>query len=201
MVKTCILYARVSTTSQTTENQLLTLRATAQRMDWKIVAELVDHGISGSKGKEERPAFDRLHHMIQRRECDVVMVWSIDRLGRSMTHLVEFMDALQAVGIDLFAEKQALNTATPAGRMVFGIFSALAEFEREIIRERVKSGIARAKANGIKCGRPSNVNDAVRSAVKLLREQGKPIRQIARTLNIGVGTTYSILRGAVPLAA
>ena len=118
-----------------------------------------------------------------------------------MTHLVEFMDALQAVCIDLFAEKQALNTATPAGRMVFGIFSALAEFEREIIRERVKSGIARAKANGIKCGRPSNVNDSVRIAVRLLREQGKPIRQIARTLNIGVGTTYSILRGAVPLAA
>ena len=116
-------------------------------------------------------------------------------------HLVEFMDALQGVGIDLFAEKQALNTATPAGRMVFGIFSALAEFEREIIRERVKSGIARAKANGIKCGRPSNVNDSVRTAVRLLREQGKPIRQIARTLSIGVGTTYSILRGATPLAA
>ena len=196
MVKTCILYARVSTTSQTTENQLLTLRATAQRMGWKIVAELVDEGNSGSKGKEERPAFERLHHMIQRRECDVVMVWSIDQLGRSMTHLVQLMDALQAVGIDLFAEKQALNTATPAGRMVFGIFSALAEFEREIICERVKSGIARAKANGIKCGRPSNVNDSVRSAVRLLREQGKPIRQIARTLNIGVGTTYNILSTA-----
>ena len=137
-----------------------------------------------------------LHHMIQRRECDVVLVWSIDRLGRSMTHLVEFMDALQAVGIDLFAEKQALNTKTPAGRMVFGIFSALAEFEREIICERVKSGIARAKANGIKCGRPSNVNDSIRSAVKLLREQGKPISQIVRTLNIGVGTTYNILSAA-----
>ncbi len=201
MVKTCVLYARVSTTSQTTENQLLALRATAKRMDWNIVAELVDEGISGSKGKDERPAFDRLHQMIQRRECDVVMVWSIDRLGRSMAHLVEFMDAIQAVNVDLYAEKQALNTATPAGRMVFGIFSALAEFEREIIRERVKSGIARAKANGIKCGRPSNVNDSVRSAVKLLRDQGKPIRQIARTLNIGVGTTYGILRGAVPLAA
>jgi DNA invertase Pin-like site-specific DNA recombinase len=196
MPKTCILYARVSTSSQTTENQLLALRTTAQRMGWKIVAELVDDGISGSKGKDERPAFDRLHQMIQRRECDVVMVWSIDRLGRSMAHLVEFMDAIQAVGVDLYAEKQALNTATPAGRMVFGIFSALAEFEREIIRERVRTGIARAKANGIKCGRPSNVNDAVKSAVRLLRDQGKPIRQIARTLNIGVGTTYNILAAA-----
>jgi DNA invertase Pin-like site-specific DNA recombinase len=165
-------------------------------MGWEIAAELVDDGISGAKGRAERPAFERLHQMIQRREIDVVMAWSIDRLGRSTSHLASFMNEIQAVGVDLYIHKQAINTATPSGRMVFGIFSALGEYERELIRERINAGLARARAQGKKLGRPSNVNPSVITSVRLLREKGHSIHNIAKQLHIGVGTTSKILAAA-----
>ena len=168
-MKRAVIYARVSTAHQTTLNQLLELRSTAQRMGWEIVAELTDDGISGAKGRDGRPAFDKLFRMVQRREIDVVMSWSIDRLGRSIQDLVGFMTEVQGVGVDLYIHQQAINTATPAGRMVFGIFSALGEYERELIRERVKAGLERAKAEGKKLGRPSNITPGTRAAVLELR--------------------------------
>jgi DNA invertase Pin-like site-specific DNA recombinase len=188
-----LIYARVSTNHQNVSNQLLELRKTAERFGWQVVAELVDDGISGTKGRSERPAFDRLHQMIQRRETDVVMAWSIDRLGRSIQHLASFMGEVQATGVDLYIHQQAINTATPSGRMVFGIFSALAEYDREMIRDRINAGLARARAEGKKLGRPSNVNPAVITSVKLLREKGHSIHNIAKSLHIGVGTTQKIL--------
>ena len=118
-----VIYARVSTTHQTTDNQLIELRQAASRMGWSVVGELTDDGISGTKGREQRPAFDRLFQMVQRKEVDVVMAWSIDRLGRSIQHLTSFMSEVQAVGVDLYIHQQAINTATAAGRMVFGIRS------------------------------------------------------------------------------
>ena len=193
ITKEAAIYCRVSTATQTTENQLLELRAAAARMGYRIVAELIDDGISGAKGRSDRPAFDRLHQMIQRKECDVVMAWSICRLGRSTTDLSELMDQLQAAGVDLYVHQQAINTATPAGRMVFGIFSALASWEREMITERIHAGLARARAEGKKLGRPSTVNDALRTSVRLLREKGLSIHNIAKNLKIGVGTTQKIL--------
>lgn len=191
-----VLYARVSTSHQNLSNQLLELRQTADRFGWKIVAELTDDGISGAKGRDQRPAFDRLFKMIQRREIDVVMSWSIDRLGRSIQHLVSFMSEVQSTGIDLYIHQQAINTATPAGRMIFSIFSALGEYERELIRERINAGLARARAQGKKLGRPSNVNPSVITSVKLLREKGHSIHNIAKQLRIGVGTTSKILAAA-----
>ncbi len=191
-----VIYARVSTNHQTVENQLLELRQTAQRMGWHIVAELTDNGISGAKGRSDRPSFDRLFQMVQRREIDVVMAWSIDRLGRSIQDLTSFMTEVQAMGIDLYIHQQAINTATPAGRMVFGIFSALGEYERELIRERINAGLARARAQGKKLGRPSNVNPSVIISVRLLREKGHSIHTIAKQLRIGVGTTHKILAAA-----
>ena len=132
--------------------------------------------------------------MIQRREIDVVMVWSIDRLGRSIADLISFMGEVQSTGIDLYFEKQAINTATPSGRMIFGIFAALGEYEREILRERIHAGITRAKADGKRLGRPSVANSpAVITSVKLLREKGLSIHNIAKQLKIGVGTTSKIL--------
>jgi DNA invertase Pin-like site-specific DNA recombinase len=190
------IYARVSTASQTTENQLIELREAARRMGWTVVRELTDDGISGAKGRSERPAFDQLFQMVQRRQIDAVMAWSIDRLGRSIQDLTAFMTDVQAVGVDLYIHQQAINTATPAGRMVFGIFSALGEYERELIRERINAGLARARAEGKKLGRPSNVNDSVRTSVRLLREKGFSIHKIAKTLRIGVGTTSKILQAA-----
>ena len=189
-----IIYARVSTNHQTVENQLIELRAAAHRMGWHIVGEICDSGISGSKGRNQRPGFDRLFHMVQRKQVDVVMSWSIDRLGRSLQDLVGFMKEVQGVGVDLYIHQQSINTATPAGRMVFGIFSALGEYERELIRERINAGLARAKAEGKKLGRPSLVNDATKTSVRMLHERGLTVRQIAKNLCIGVGTTHKILQ-------
>jgi DNA invertase Pin-like site-specific DNA recombinase len=191
-----VIYARVSTASQTTENQLLELKQAAARMGWTVVKELTDDGISGSMGRDQRPAFDQLFRMVQRKEADVIMAWSIDRLGRSIQHMVSFMTEVQAVGVDLYIHQQAINTSTPAGRMVFGIFSALGEYERELIRERINAGLARAKAQGKKLGRPSNVNPSIITSVRLLREKGHSIHTIAKQLHIGVGTTQKILASA-----
>ena len=189
----CAIYARVSTSHQTVENQLLELRAAASRMGWTVAAELTDHAISGTKGRADRPAWNRLFTMIQRREVDVVCAWSIDRLGRSIKELVGFMDEVQAAGVDLYVHQQAINTATPAGRMVFHIIASLGEFEREIIVERTRSGIARAKSQGVKFGRPSNVNDGTVAAVKMLRAKPMGIQKIATTLHIGVSAVYKAL--------
>ena len=190
------IYARVSTSTQTVENQFLELRAVAQRNGWHIAAELSDSGISGAKGRDQRPAFDELLKRSTRREFDVVMVWAIDRLGRSIQHLVSFMNDMQSVGIDLYIHQQAIDTTTASGRMIFGIFSALGEYERELIRERIIAGQKRAVSQGIKIGRPSKMNDAVVTSVRMLRQKGIGIRDIARKLEIGVGTVYSVLRAA-----
>ena len=192
----CAIYARVSTAHQTVENQLLELRAAASRMGWTVAAELTDHAISGTKGRADRPAWNKLFTMIQRREVDVVCAWSIDRLGRSIKELVGFMDEVQAAGVDLYVHQQAINTATPAGRMVFNIFASLGEFERELIVERTRSGLARAKAQGVRLGRPNNVNDGTAAAVKMLRAKNMGIVKIASTLRIGVGSVSKILKAA-----
>ncbi len=163
-----VIYSRVSTNKQTTENQRLELREVAKRNNWTIVEELNDDGISGSKGRKDRPAFDRLHLMVARKEVDLVMAWSIDRLGRSITE----------------------------GRLSFAIFSAIAEFERSIIRDRINAGLSRARANGKRLGRPTNVNENTKVAVRLMREKGAPIHRIAKELKIGVGTTQKLLKDA-----
>jgi DNA invertase Pin-like site-specific DNA recombinase len=168
----------------------------AARNGWLVVAEFTDHGISGSKGRDQRPAFDQLLRGATRREFDIIMVWAIDRLGRSIQQLVGFMNEIQALGIDLYVHQQAINTRTPAGRMIFGIFSALGEYERELIRERIIAGQQRAKAQGIRIGRPTKMNSAVKTSVLLLREKGLSVRQIAKRLEIGVGTTYAIIKAA-----
>jgi DNA invertase Pin-like site-specific DNA recombinase len=196
-MKRAVLYARVSTSNhgQTTENQLVALREVCHHQGWTIVAELSDE-VSGSKGREDRAGFDTLLKGITRGSYDVVLSWSIDRLSRSMTTLVDFMNHLNASKVDLYVHLQAVNTATPAGRMVFSIFGAIGEFEREIIRSRIHAGLHRARLEGKRLGRPSNVNDAVRASVKVLREQGWSLHKIAKELHIGVGTTTKILAAA-----
>jgi DNA invertase Pin-like site-specific DNA recombinase len=189
-----VIYSRVSTSRQTTENQTRELREVAQRNGWQIVAELSDEGISGSKGRRERPGFDALHKMVQRREIDLVMTWSIDRLGRSISDLVSLMAELEVKGVDFYSHIQAIDSRTPAGKLSFSIFAAIAEFERSIIKERINAGLARAKANGKRLGRPTNVNDNTRIAVRLMREKGASIHHIAKELKIGVGTTQKILK-------
>ena len=192
-MKKVAIYARVSTDKQTCENQLQELRATAQRMGYTVVAEFVDSGISGMKTRQDRPALDSLMKSATQRKFDMVMCWSIDRLGRSLQNLVEILNEMQSMKIDMFFLQQGMDTTTPSGRMIFSVFGAIGEFERNLIRERVIAGQRRAVANGVKIGRPSKMNDGMRSAIKLLREKGMGIKQIAKELQVGIGTVYSAI--------
>jgi DNA invertase Pin-like site-specific DNA recombinase len=140
------IYARVSTDGQTTENQLRELRIAAERNGWRLVHEFVDRGISGAKGREHRPAFDALWKAAARREFDVAMVWAVDRLGRSLQHLVNFLSELHSKRIDLFIHQQGIDTTTPGGKALFGMLGVFSEFERSMIQERVRAGIKRARA-------------------------------------------------------
>ena len=192
-MKKVAIYARVSTYSQTTENQLLDLRQTAQRMGYTIVAEFVDNGISGAKGRCDRPALDQMLKQATQRRFEMILCWDISRLGRSLQNLVEILTELQSLKINLFFQQQGLDTSTSSGRMMFSVFGALAEYERELIRERVIAGQQRAKAQGVKLGRPSKMNDGLRTAIKLLREKGMGIKQIAAQCQVGISSVYAAL--------
>ena len=188
------IYARVSTDRQTTENQLLELRRIAALNNWNVVSEYVDNGISGAKGREKRPQFDALLKSAVRKEFDLIMSWSVDRLGRSLQHLVEFLNEIHAKGINLYLHQQGLDTSTPAGRMMFQMCGVFAEFERSIIRERILAGQKRAKAKGKHIGRKSIIDQKLRRQVVELKGSGIGIKRIAKELGIGVGTVYSALR-------
>ena len=191
MNKRVAIYARVSTDKQTCENQLNELRSIAERMQFIIVDEFIDEGISGATSS--RPSLDALMKSATQRRFDMVMCWSIDRLGRSLQNLIEILNELQSLNVDLFFMQQGMDTSTSAGRMIFSIFGALAEFERNLIRERVIAGQQRAISQGVKMGRPTKMNDGMKNAIKLLRERGIGIKQIARELKIGIGTVYSAI--------
>ena len=190
------LYLRVSTSNQTTENQRIDLERVAALRGWNIVETFRDEGISGSKGRANRPSLDRMLKDAVRRKFDLIAVWSIDRLGRSLQNLIETVNELQAVGVDLYIHQQAIDTTSPSGKLAFSIFGAFAEFEKSLIRERVKIGLERAKRNGVKLGRPTNLNDSVRDSIVALRAKQIPIRKIAAQLRVGTHTVYSVLAAA-----
>ena len=147
-MKRAVLYLRVSTVDQTTANQERELRQIAERVGYDLVKVYKDHGISGAKRRDQRPAFNSMCRAAARREFDVVMAWSVDRLGRSLQDLIGFLSELHALGIDLFLHQQGLDTTTPAGKAMFQMMGVFAEFERSIIQERVRAGVARAKSEG-----------------------------------------------------
>jgi DNA invertase Pin-like site-specific DNA recombinase len=180
------IYARVSTGSQTTENQIRELRQVAERHGWEVVAEFRDNGISGAKSRDKRPGLDKLLQAVARREFDIVMAWSVDRLGRSLQNLVEFLGELHGKRVDLYLHQQGLDTSTPAGKALFQMMGVFAEFERAMIKERVRSGLERAKAQGRVLGRRRNDDPARLASVRRLRKEGVGIGKIARTLGIGV---------------
>ncbi|MBT6600327.1 MAG: recombinase family protein [Nitrospina sp.] len=186
------LYARVSTDGQSTENQLQELRKVADQNGWQIAQEFVDHGISGAKGRDKRPAFDSMCKGVIRKEFDLVMTWSVDRLGRSLQHLVTFLDELHSKKIDLFLHQQGIDTTTPAGKMMFQMLGVFAEFERAMIKERINAGLSRARAQGKKLGRP-RVSLEVESKIRELRSMGRGIRKIAGQLRVGVSTVKRVV--------
>ncbi len=190
--KMVALYARVSTDGQTTENQLQELRKVAKRNGWQIAKEYVDHGISGAKGRDQRPAYDEMLKAVTRKEIDVVMSWSVDRLGRSLQHLIGFLDELHSKKVDLYLHQQGIDTGTPAGKMLFQMLGVFAEFERAMIKERINAGLARARIQGKTLGRPK-VSLQVENKIRKLRSTGKGIRKIASELKVGVSTVKRIV--------
>jgi DNA invertase Pin-like site-specific DNA recombinase len=195
MAKRVAIYTRVSTDGQTTDNQLRELEAAAVRQGWEIVGVFSDNGISGANGRELRPALDALIKGAIRRDFDLIAAWSVDRLGRSLQHLVSFLSEIHAKGVDLYLHQQGIDTTTPAGKAMFQMCGVFAEFERSMIRERVKAGLARARAQGKVLGRPK-VNGDIEKAVLAARAEGTGKRKIAKRLRIGVCTVNRILSEA-----
>jgi DNA invertase Pin-like site-specific DNA recombinase len=193
--KRAAIYLRVSTASQTTENQLRELRRVASQRGWQIVDVYEDRGISGSKGREARPAFDRVHRDAARGKLDVVMAWSIDRLGRSLQHVVAFMAELNQLGVDLYLHQQAVDSSTPSGRAMLSMCGVFAEFERGIIAERVRAGLNRARAQGKQLGRP-RVSSEVEQVIRQHRAKGTGILKIARQMGVGVSVVQRVVRQA-----
>jgi DNA invertase Pin-like site-specific DNA recombinase len=193
MVRRAAIYVRVSTDKQTIENQLCELRRIAERRGWEVVHEYHDAGISGSKGREVRPGLDEMLNDAQRRRFDIVMAWAIDRLGRSLIDLLGTIQALEACGVDLYLDQQSIDTTTPAGRLMFQITGAFAEFERSMIRQRVRAGLKRAVDSGKRLGRPK-IDLAMEKRIQTQLRAKKGMLAIARDLKVGTGTVQRIKR-------
>jgi DNA invertase Pin-like site-specific DNA recombinase len=182
------LYARVSTSNghQDPEMQLRELREHCAQRGWKIVEEYVDNGVSGSK--DSRPALNRLMSAASKRKFDAVLVWKIDRWGRSLKHLVTSLAELDAYGVAFISLRDNLDLSTPSGRLMMQLLGAFAEFERSIIQERVKAGLRNAIAKGKRLGRPRAIVSEAK--ITALRASGASWREIAKEMGLGVGTVH-----------
>jgi DNA invertase Pin-like site-specific DNA recombinase len=190
------LYARISTLNhgQDPEVQLGELREYCQRRGFAIAHEYVDRGISGSR--EKRPALDKLIADCRKRLVDAVVVYRYDRFARSLRQLVNALEEFRSLGIDFISIHEGVDTSTPNGRLVFGIFASIAEFERELIRDRVRSGLAAAKAKGKRVGRPRVAVDVRRIAS--LRREGRSWAEITRETGISKGTAQRAQACSLP---
>ena len=186
------LYARVSTTDQSTESQLLDLRRYVSDRGWTIFKEYVDEGISGTK--DSRPALDELMNDAKKRRFDVVLVWRFDRFARSTKHLILALEEFKNLGIDFISYQENIDTSSPLGQAIFTIISAVAQLERDIISERVKAGLRRARENGKQIGRPRCNLDL--ETIKQLREKGMTMAAIGKQFNSSAPTIYRALNGA-----
>jgi DNA invertase Pin-like site-specific DNA recombinase len=194
--KRIAIYARVSTSGQSIAAQVQDLEGAAGRHGWIVSQVFADSGISGAKGRDKRPQFDKLLKGVARREFDMVAAWSVDRLSRSLSDLVNVLSELHAKGVDLYLHTQGLDTSTPAGRAMFGMLGVFAEFERAIIQERVRSGLARARAHGTRTGnaigRPRVSNDT-EARIRDLAASGIGKLRIAREVGCGVSVVQRVL--------
>jgi DNA invertase Pin-like site-specific DNA recombinase len=187
------LYARVSTNDQTTENQLLALRDLASRNDHEIVAEYVDHGVSGVSAKKDARAQMLLD--AKAKKFSVLYCASIDRLSRSTADLLNVVEELNTLNITLIFQRENIDTKTAMGNFFLTVLASIAQLEREVVISRINAGLARAKFQGKKLGRPSKINQSLVNAVTLLHSKSVTVRDISKTCSVGVGTVYRILRG------
>jgi len=205
--KRAALYVRVSTDHQSVENQVRELKEVAQRRGWVLVETYQDAGISGAKGREQRPGLDALLKDASRRKFDIVMAWAIDRLGRSLIDLLGTIQHLEAVGVDLYLDQQAIDTTTPAGKLLFQLTGAFAEFERSMIRQRVRAGLGVIKQKIARDGKFVSKAGKVRKRLgqpgaeahklELARQElarGTGIGKTARMLGLGTGTVHKLKR-------
>jgi DNA invertase Pin-like site-specific DNA recombinase len=195
-VRKAAIYLRVSTQDQTTANQERELRVVAERMGIEIAKVYRDHGISGAKGRDKRPDFDRLCKDAARRQFDIVMVWSVDRLGRSLQDLVGFLSEIHSLKID-----QGLDTTTPAGKAMFQMMGVFAEFERAMIQERVRAGLRRAKETGTKSGKPigrPTIDAALEASIQDSLARGVSYRVTAEACGVALGTVQRIAAASRP---
>jgi len=205
--KRAALYVRVSTDAQTVENQISELREVTERRGWQVVEIYKDAGISGAKGREQRPGLDTMLKDASRRKFDVVMAWAIDRLGRSLIDLLRTIQDLEAVGVDLYLDQQHLDTTTPTGKLLFHVTGAFSEFERGMIRQRVNAGLTAIKTKikrdghfttkaGIvrrRLGRPGAEPKQIARARHELAK-GLGIGRVARMTGLGTGTVHKLKR-------
>jgi len=192
-MKRAVLYLRVSTLDQTTANQERELREIAGRMGCEIIKVYKDHGISGAKGRNGRPAFDALCRAATRREFDVIMAWSVDRLGRSLQDLVGFLSEIHALKVDLYLHQQGLDTTSPAGKAMFQMMGVFAEFERAMIQERVRAGLLRARGEGKRLGRPP-IDPALAERIRAALADGLSVRKTAAKFEINPTTVQRVSR-------
>lgn len=191
MTKNVAIYCRVSTTDQYPENQVRSLTDLAMKNKVKVVGTFIDKGISGIK--KDREALNQMITAARAGKFDTLYCLSIDRLSRSTKNLIETVEILNELGITIVFQRENIDTKTAMGQFFLTVLGSLAQLEREIMRERINAGIARAKSQGKKMGRPSVVTESLRNAVTMLYQKGVSVRDIARTCTIGTGTTYKII--------
>jgi DNA invertase Pin-like site-specific DNA recombinase len=186
------IYVRVSTNKQHTENQELVLREVCQRAGWGVAAVYEDKGFSGSKGRDKRPALDGMLKDATRRRFDIVLAFKLDRLARSVKHLIDITDELKAARVDLYLHDQGVDTSTPAGQLFLHMLAAIAQFERSILIERIEAGLERARGKGVKLGRRPSIPEEKREAIRADLVAGKGIKSAAKAHGVGVLTVQNI---------
>ena len=189
-----VIYCRVSTDKQTVHNQLEILREVIQKHNWELIGIYKDEGISGSKGRDERKGFNLLYTDMMKRSFDRILVWDVSRIGRSLQHLITFLEDVKNTETHLYIHQSGLDTSTISGRMMFQMIGVFSEFEREMISERVKMGLKRVKEKGVKLGRKTVINGELVNKVNEYRDSGLSMRQISYEMGVSVGIVHKILQ-------
>ena len=190
------IYTRVSTLDQTIDNQLIELRDHCSRMEWEVVKEYSDEGLSGTLSREKRPALNALIKDAYRKRFDSVICWDISRIGRSMKELVLFLSDMKDKGVGICSVRQGFDTSTTMGEIMFQFVGILSSWEREMIRERTLAGLERAKSEGKTLGRRKVTNDTMTAKIIELRTAKKSIRDIASEVGVSRGTVSNVLKVA-----